>query len=144
MEDIPEDKEDAQEDKEDVQEDPPAQAEEIPEPPPPPPKAPVRKPRAKVKVKEPEPEPEPKKKAQPKKYEKATCQDCGKTMSLNQLRYKHRCSSSPAEEEQPTSRSQPAYEPSSPKTRLRDLYAEARQQQFESKRAKYRSFFDSF
>ena len=111
--------------------------------------------------KEPEIEPEPPKKKIPKKYEKASCGDCGKTMSLNNLRYKHVC---PAKKPPPPPKATPKMpakaaakavakavakkpplpkkEPVSPKTQLRDLYRQVRIEQLEAKRNRWVGLFD--
>ena len=97
----------------------------------------------------------------PKKYEKASCGDCGKTMSLNNLRYKHVC---PAKKPPPPPKATPKMpakavakaaakavakkpplpkkEPVSPKTQLRDLYRQVRIEQLEAKRNRWVGLFD--
>ena len=106
---------------------------------------------------EPEPEPPPKKKV-PKKYEKADCKKCGKTMSLNTLRYKHKCGE--VEEEPPpppapkakakakpkktvvVEEEEEESEPPTPRSNLRNMYQQVRLQQLDAKRNRYRGFFD--
>ena len=113
---------------------------------------------------EPEPEPEPPPKKKPKKYEKADCQKCGKTMSLNTLRYKHKCSveeepppppkkAAPKRREDPPPKAKPVpkkraqvreveEDPETPRTHLRNLYAQVRLQQMEERRNRFRGFLD--
>ena len=115
---------------------------------------------------EPEPEPAPVKKV-PKKYEQTTCPKCGKSMSINTLRYKHKCCEAvpdieeapepPAPKAQPkakVSKAQPKKrvvieeaeeeesEPPTPRSNLRNMYREVKLQQLEAKRNRYRGFFD--
>ena len=104
---------------------------------------------------EPEPEPPPKKKV-PKKYEKADCKKCGKTMSLNTLRYKHKCGEVEEEPPPPPARKAKAKpkktvvveeeeeesEPPTPRSNLRNMYQQVRLQQLDAKRNRYRGFFD--
>ena len=115
-----------------------------------------------------EPEPEAPKKKIPKKYEKADCKKCGKTMSLNTLRYKHKCEvveepPPPPKKAAPKRRAQAQQEPEtppkgkapkrrvqvqeeeepeSPTTRLRNLYAQVQLQRREERRNRFRGFFD--
>ena len=115
---------------------------------------------------EPEPEPEPPPKKKPKKYEKADCQKCGKTMSLNTLRYKHKCSveeeppppppkkAASKRREDPPPKAKPVpkkraqvrevveEDPETPRTQLRNLYAQVRLQQMEERRNRFRGFLD--
>ena len=144
MDPVEEDLGDLKEDQGDIQED---QGDEAPQEPPPeePPQEPPQ-----------EPPKEPPKKKVPKKYEKAACQKCDKVMSVNTLRYKHKCGDeevpkapppkpkarSRAPPPEPKLERQVTEEPESPKTHLRNLYAEVRMQQLEAKRNRFRGFFD--
>ena len=101
-------------------------------------------------------------KAKPAKSDKVECADCGKFMSANNLRYKHKCKPPKSEEIQkerprkarksddsPRDRSPASPEirkrdrsPDSPRAKMVKYYREARLAQQENKRARYRSWFD--
>lgn len=114
------------------------------------------------KEKEPKPKPKSKPKAQPKaqskepvakpgKNDKVECENCGKTMSANTLRYKHVCKPAKSEEiqkEKPRRVPEPrpsevrtrSYSPESPRAKMVKYYREARLAQQSQKRAMYASW----
>lgn len=102
------------------------------------------KPKAKPKVK-PEPKPEP---ARPGKNDKVECQDCGKTMNANTLRYRHTCKPPKSQEIQKEKPREPQIKrnrdvdspPESPRTKMVKYYREARVAQQSQKRAMYASW----
>jgi len=112
----------------------------------------------KEKEKEPKPKPKSKPKAQskepvakPGKNDKVECENCGKTMSANTLRYKHVCKPAKSEEiqkEKPRRVPEPrpsdvrtrSYSPESPRAKMVKYYREARLAQQSQKRAMYASW----
>ena len=114
---------------------------------------PKSKAKAKSKVK-PEPKSEPKSQpkpepAKPGKNDKVECDQCGKTMNANTLRYRHVCKPPKSQEIQ---REKPRREPQmkrnrdmdvspeSPRTKMVQYYREARIAQQDKKRAMYASW----
>ena len=111
---------------------------------------PKAKPKAQPKVK-----PEP---AKPGKNDKVECENCGKTMNANTLRYRHVCKPAKSKEiqkerprkavkEQSESEASESprnvvrnVSPETPRTKMLQYYREARLAQQEEKRARYRSW----
>jgi hypothetical protein len=114
------------------------------------------KPKAKPKA-QPKAKPEP---AKPGKNDKVECENCGKTMNANTLRYRHVCKPAKSKEiqkEKPRKRKAVKEQseseasesprnvvrnvsPETPRTRMLQYYREARLAQQEEKRARYRSW----
>ena len=95
------------------------------------------KPKSKAKQK-PKAKPEP---AKPGKNDKVECENCGKTMNANTLRYRHVCKPAKSEEIQKEKpRIKPQYSPGSPRSKMLKYYREARIAQQDQKRQMYASW----